>query len=169
MRLTIVPGDKAIYLDGTFLLDIQQDWTWVPSNVHAIQWYDTWGEIEYNDGTPNEQIAELGNYSQATILFKLEKERLKQEQLKEKALREASTDWWAEFRALRNKKLLECDWTQLPNVPISEEKKAEWEQYRQTLRNLTDIVENPKPYVESLVDLSSPLDPYEVGWPRTPD
>jgi hypothetical protein len=66
MRLTIIPGDKAIGIGGEFLLKIQEDLSWIPSNVRAVQWYDTWGEIEYGDGFPNEKIEELGIYEQAT-------------------------------------------------------------------------------------------------------
>lgn len=36
----------------------------------------------------------------------------------------------------RNRLLAETDWTQLPDVPLSAEKKAEWAVYRQALRDL---------------------------------
>ena len=41
------------------------------------------------------------------------------------------------FRAVRNKKLTDSDWTQAPDSPLSEEKKKEWATYRQALRDLT--------------------------------
>ena len=41
------------------------------------------------------------------------------------------------FRAVRNRKLARCDWTQAPDSPLSEEKKKEWATYRQALRDLT--------------------------------
>lgn len=50
------------------------------------------------------------------------------------------------LREARNKKLLECDWTQFPNSPLSETKKQEWDTYRQALRDLpanTTDPENP--------------------------
>lgn len=37
----------------------------------------------------------------------------------------------------RNKLLAETDWTQLPDVPLSDSKKIEWATYRQALRDLT--------------------------------
>ena len=58
MRLIIIPSDKAIGIDGEFFSKIGEDLSWIPSNIHAIQWYDTWGEVEYNDGSPNEKIEE---------------------------------------------------------------------------------------------------------------
>ena len=50
------------------------------------------------------------------------------------------------FKNKRNMKLSECDWTQLPNAPLSDSKKQEWEVYRQALRDLpanTTDPENP--------------------------
>jgi|5_EtaG_2_1085323.scaffolds.fasta_scaffold53136_3 hypothetical protein len=41
-----------------------------------------------------------------------------------------------ELRRIRNEMLLGCDWTQLPNAPLTDEKKKEWETYRQALRDL---------------------------------
>jgi|TARA_R100001460_G_scaffold84318_1_gene125571 hypothetical protein len=41
------------------------------------------------------------------------------------------------FRARRNRKLADSDWTQAPDSPLSETKKAEWATYRQALRDLT--------------------------------
>jgi hypothetical protein len=39
------------------------------------------------------------------------------------------------IRADRNKLLLDCDWTDLPSCPLSNEKKAEWQSYRTALRD----------------------------------
>ena len=40
--------------------------------------------------------------------------------------------------ALRTQLLVNSDWTQLPDVPLSAEKKAQWATYRQALRDITD-------------------------------
>jgi len=40
------------------------------------------------------------------------------------------------FKAIRNKKLADSDWTQAADSPLSDSKKAEWKTYRQTLRDL---------------------------------
>ena len=39
------------------------------------------------------------------------------------------------FRAVRNKKLADSDWTQANDSPLSDTKKAEWATYRQQLRD----------------------------------
>ena len=56
----------------------------------------------------------------------------------EEAVSQASTfDPKAFLRQERNYKLLMSDWTQGVDSPLTDEKKAEWATYRQTLRDLT--------------------------------
>tara|TARA_Y100001937_G_scaffold20072_1_gene27932 strand:+ start:176 stop:475 length:300 start_codon:yes stop_codon:yes gene_type:complete len=43
-----------------------------------------------------------------------------------------------DLRQDRNKLLLECDWTDLPNAVLSDEKKTEWQTYRTNLRDITN-------------------------------
>ena len=160
MRLTIIPSDKAIVIDGEFFLNIGEDLSWIPSNVHALQWYDTWGELEFNDGSPNEKIEDLGIYEQAVQTVENEKVRLENERLAEEAAREAARDYWSELRSIRDNILSECDWTQSPDSPLSEAKKEEWRLYRQALRDLPDSVTDPKPLV---------VDRNHSTWPAAPN
>jgi hypothetical protein len=46
---------------------------------------------------------------------------------------------WINIRARRSIELQECDWTQLADVPMSDEKKLEWATYRQSLRDITNF------------------------------
>ena len=46
------------------------------------------------------------------------------------------------FRAIRNRKLAECDWTILPSSPLSAEKQDEWKVYRQALRDITNTYQS---------------------------
>jgi hypothetical protein len=144
MRITIVPSDKTIGIDGEFLLSIQQDMSWVPENIHAVQWYDTRGEVEYTDGSPNERIEELGIYQQAVIDFNNELKRIEDEQKAREEAIEASRDYWEEMRSLRNQKLTQSDWTQVSDAPFAEEQKVSWQSYRQELRDLPENTEDPK-------------------------
>ena len=41
-------------------------------------------------------------------------------------------------RALRNARLFDCDWTQLPDAPLSDAQRARWRTYRQALRDMMD-------------------------------
>lgn len=43
----------------------------------------------------------------------------------------------ATIRNERNHRLMSTDWTQLPDAPLSKEKKREWIRYRQLLRDMT--------------------------------
>lgn len=57
------------------------------------------------------------------------------ERLKARALRM--------LKHTRNRKLLESDWTQLPNATLSGAMKYNWETYRQALRDLPRNTEDP--------------------------
>lgn len=43
-----------------------------------------------------------------------------------------------EVRRLRTERLYDCDWTQLPDAPLSEAQKEQWRTYRQALRDMMD-------------------------------
>lgn len=45
MRVSVVPIDKAICVDGVPAL--LTEWPFADSGIHAIQWHGTEGEIEY--------------------------------------------------------------------------------------------------------------------------
>ena len=58
---------------------------------------------------------------------------------------------WQNIRNERNKLLLESDWTQLSDGPLTAEQKTEWSVYRQELR-----------------DVTSQSDPKNIIWPSKP-
>jgi len=62
------------------------------------------------------------------------------------------TRYIRDMKSKRNDLLLKCDWTQLPNSPLSETKKQEWDTYRQALRDLP----------------SNTADPENPVWPEAP-
>ncbi|MBS7253502.1 tail fiber assembly protein [Flavobacterium branchiicola] len=45
----------------------------------------------------------------------------------------------ANLRTTRNALLMDSDWTQVEDAPLPEEKKIAWKNYRQELRDLTDL------------------------------
>ena len=59
---------------------------------------------------------------------------------------------WTALRAERNARLAACDWTQMPDSPLSQDARASWSDYRQSLR---DLPENA-------------TDPTQVTWPVSP-
>jgi hypothetical protein len=59
MKLTIIPVDRAVGEDGKFYSNLDLNSCNIPANVHALQWQDTAGWIEFNEPIPNEEITEL--------------------------------------------------------------------------------------------------------------
>lgn len=66
MRITIIPSDKTIIIDGEARFNLEFD---IDPLIHAVQWYDTHGEIEYinsNEYKPNNRyITELSEFDSA--------------------------------------------------------------------------------------------------------
>lgn len=58
---------------------------------------------------------------------------------------------WAEIRKRRNGLLSACDWTQLPDAPLTDADKTAWAEYRQALRDITEQA-----------------DPFNITWPVAP-
>ncbi len=61
MKLTIIPVDGAVYENGVCYSGLT--WEGTPVNVHALQWQDIAGWIEFNDGQPNEEITSLPSWA----------------------------------------------------------------------------------------------------------
>ena len=72
---------------------------------------------------------------------------------------EAARDYWEELRVLRNQRLSDCDWTQMSDVPFTEEQKISWKNYRQLLRDLPESITDPKQLVVNPTDSNWPIKP----------
>lgn len=62
MKLTIIPSDGAVYKDNVSFSGL--DLSTIPANVHALQWDNAAGSIEFKPESdfkklPNEAISEL--------------------------------------------------------------------------------------------------------------
>jgi hypothetical protein len=78
MKLTIIPADKAVYVNGNSISNFNFN---SPANVHALQWMETEGHIEFltvNYVKPqNELITELPSWAiDAVAAYEAEKNRL---------------------------------------------------------------------------------------------
>ena len=80
MKLTIIPSDNTVYVDKVSqdkleLLDI-------PLNIHALQWQDTQGHIEFSDSKPNEDIIVLPDWANnAVTVWTVSMDKFKAENL----------------------------------------------------------------------------------------
>lgn len=67
-------------------------------------------------------------------------------------IQEETDKQWIKMRAERNKLLFISDWTQLSDSPLTNEKKQDWQTYRQQLR-----------------DVTNQTDPFNIIWPIKPE
>lgn len=61
MRLTIIPPDGTVCENGVCYTGLS--WEGTPENIHALQWFDTYGWIELKSGAPNEDIDALPSWA----------------------------------------------------------------------------------------------------------
>ena len=59
MKLTIIPADGSVGEDGKFYLELDLSSCNIPADIHALQWQDTAGWIEFNTPIENQPITEL--------------------------------------------------------------------------------------------------------------
>lgn len=59
MRLSIIADDKAVCINGVCYGGL--DLNLLPTNIHAVQWYETFGEIEFKSVLENNQIIKPQN------------------------------------------------------------------------------------------------------------
>lgn len=124
MKVCIVQEDRVVSIDGesmNFDFDL-------PSNVWAIQWNGSTGEIEFNDGTPNEFITDFTNYQNIVDSYNLEKARLQDEEANKVV-------GFSELRERRNALLKDSDYSMLSDFTGANH--SEWVNYRQQLRDIT--------------------------------
>ena len=138
--LFIITSDKIIGIGTTTISGIGTDMSWIPSNVHAVHWDGSSGEIEYNDGTANLGITSIGIYSQADTTFNNEIQRRKD--LNDE-FTNSSSFLWMKLRNERDNLLLFSDFTQLADIGLTDSKKAEWVTYRKSLRDLPANTSDP--------------------------
>ena len=89
------------------------------------------------------------SYVVSALLVPLARARCVDGELKEVAPTVNLEQQWQAVRTQRDLRLMACDWTQLPDVPLTT--KEAWASYRQALR-----------------DITQQSDPFEIVWPARP-
>lgn len=148
-RATIIRPDKLIAIVAENFEDslyVSNELTWLPKNIHAIQWYGSEGTIEYID-QPEEKIYSFSPYYNYAVNDILE-ERKKIEEEKKQSFLDFIENPETFVRSRRNSLLNTSDWTQMPDSPLSDEKKNEWKIYRQQLRDLPDKITDFMLYIQ---------------------
>jgi hypothetical protein len=107
MKLTIIPSDGSVYKNNVCYSDF--DLSFIPFNVHALQWEEAFGEIEFKRTIENQQIikpqneliTELPTWAQECVVLwdltdaqRIEQERIAEEQvaLEQAALEQAALE-----------------------------------------------------------------------------
>ena len=77
MKLTIVPEDRVVTLDGESYANLNL--SFLDPTIHAVQWYDTHGEVEHKDPatgkmTANREIQSIDEFQQAITVWQTAKE-----------------------------------------------------------------------------------------------
>lgn len=139
MKLTIIPSDKAVVKDNVGRTELSINLEDIPSNIHALQWLDDKGYIEFiNDADGNkplnEPIEELPTWALDCVEVFDAKITAENAPLTIEQIQLIN-------RSRRDGRLRDCDWTQAADSPLSAEKKAEWAAYRQILRDLPSDIE----------------------------
>lgn len=146
MRVTVVPADRLILVDGEGL----QFAFAAPEGLHALQWQDASGHLEFTDGRPNQALT-AADYESHVAPFvqawQAEKARLAEEAEKEEAARLAEYNSeparYARLRAERDQRVAATDYLIMPDYPLDDEVRAAVRAYRQALRDLPARVGAP--------------------------
>lgn len=71
MRLTIIPSDGTVICNGISKIKLDLTQAEIPLNIHAFQWYNNFGEIEYvnnlNNKPQNEKVENLPEWANNCI------------------------------------------------------------------------------------------------------
>ena len=139
MRVTVVPADRLILVDGEGL----QFAFAAPEGLHALQWQDASGHLEFTDGRPNQALT-AADYESHVAPFvqawQAEKARLDAEAEAAEVARLAEYNSesarFSRLRAERDARVAATDYLLMPDYPLSDEARAAVRDYRQTLRDL---------------------------------
>lgn len=79
MRVTIIPDDKSVSVDGEGYSGL--DLSFMDVDIHAVQWYDTHGEIERKDPvtkkmTANEEITSFDAFQPVLDVWQAKKDEV---------------------------------------------------------------------------------------------
>ena len=145
--------------DELVMLTIESD-----NNYHCEKRKKTWSHrtgayaktyYSWTDPTPEE--AKILHDKLTAIFDELRIERLKKESDKISGiLTEEYTGMIQSFRGLRSRMLIDSDWTQLADSPLSDADKTLWRTYRQKLR---DMPEDPAWLSNDVFNVDFPVTP----------
>lgn len=139
-HVTVVPSDRLIIVDGA---PLQFDFA-APANLHALQWRDGSGQMEWADDYPwtLNAAAYAEEVAPYVALWEAEKARREQdaaaEARREQQARDSSEARAARLRKERDKRLNATDYLLAADYPLSGPDRLKVMAYRQALRDITE-------------------------------
>jgi hypothetical protein len=108
MKLTIIPSDKTVYVNSISFGNLNLTTANIPSNIHALQWDDVVGSIEFNDpNIDNQSITELPDWANTCVsIWQIAYDNSQQPYV-------PTTD---DNKATASFLLSQTDWTTIPDV-----------------------------------------------------
>jgi hypothetical protein len=108
MKLTIIPNDKTVYVNSVSFLNLDLFAANIPVDVHAFQWDEIAGSIEFIDKTvPNQIVTELPDWANACVaIWQVAYDNSQKPYI-------PTTD---DNKAIASKLLSDTDWTTIPDV-----------------------------------------------------
>jgi len=82
MKVTVIKDDNSVAVDDEGYGNL--DLNFLDDTIHAIQWYDTHGEIERKDPITkkmisNEEITSFDQFQQVLVVWQAEKDKIEAE------------------------------------------------------------------------------------------
>ena len=154
-RLTIVPDDNLVVVDDSFIRFNLKPFN-LPKALHAVQWLNGRGHVEWKNGTRNQTLKHLTTYH--PIIKSHAQEKAKQAAAKIKNLEQQ----WQDIRMERDSKIRQLAFEPL-RYQREKRKGLPTTRTPQQLRELDD-------YVISLCNVPSNYDhPSKIVWPKPPE
>jgi len=135
MKLTIIPTDSTVYVDNLSYDNLVL--SNIPLNVHALQWDENKGHIEYTDYTV-EQIEDLPSWASDAVSNWNNANEKSQLPPETTPVILSDEDKMLRLRFERDKRIAASDWVELPSVVALHDSTwvSAWAVYRQALRDL---------------------------------
>lgn len=129
MKLSIIPEDSAVVVDGVPLDELDLSPASVPGDVHALQWDNNSGWIEYKDASSdNQDITNLPSWANTCETIYQTALTAYNDSLGNNYTPEENV------RIRRGRELEDTDWWASTDLTMTSEQIA----YRQALRDITD-------------------------------
>lgn len=101
MKLTVIYDDRFIGVDG-YGLNFYEDWPFEEEDIHAIQWQETRGWIEYRDTSENKELEHVADVQKYYDHFQQQKIIIEEKlRLEEEEARKQQESWHLAMQELQ--------------------------------------------------------------------